>query len=451
MTLQKKEVLIIGAGSAGLTARREVAKQTSSYLIFDPGPYGTTCARVGCMPSKALIQVAEHLHQTRLFQQEGLEGAEHLKVNSKQVLQHVRQLRDHFVYHTKKGMDSWREHLKPTNVRFQGPQTLEDESGQIYEANHIIIACGSRPKTSSLADPQKALTTNEFFEEKNLPQSLAVLGSGVIALEIGQACHHLGIQTDFFLLKKRLSLFTDPEIHDYALNLFENQYTFKLLNPQTSLEDYEKILVAIGRENNLMHLNLEAAGLDPKNLNFDEETLQIQGTKHFLAGDCTGDRTLLHEAADEGRIAGLNSLKDHPQAFLRRTPLGIVFSSPQIALIGKRFSQLPEGSLSGKVNYEHQGRARIKGENQGLLKIYGNGSTGELLGAEMIGPQAEHLAHFLAILIQKKMKVSEALQLPFYHPVLEEGLRTALRDLKNQIPSEKNLYEIQKKKKPKTY
>jgi dihydrolipoamide dehydrogenase len=158
------------------------------------------------------------------------------------------------------------------------------------------------------------------------------------------------------------------------------------------------------------------------------------GDSHiFIAGDADADVPLLHEAADEGRLAGGNAIR-FPAVYkrARRTPLAIVFSDPQIALVGRHHVQLQDEDIDfavGDVCFEDQGRSRVMLVNQGLLRVYGEKISGLLLGAEMIGPQNEHLAHLLAWAIQMRMTVTEVLEMPFYHPVIEEGLRTALRNL----------------------
>jgi dihydrolipoamide dehydrogenase len=118
----------------------------------------------------------------------------------------------------------------------------------------------------------------------------------------------------------------------------------------------------------------------------------------------------------------------------RRVPIGIVFTDPQIAIVGGGFHALPEGSFAtGQASFEDQGRARIMNRNTGLLNVYADLATGRFLGAEMLVPAAEHLAHLLALALQNKMTIAQMLEMPFYHPVIEEGLRTALRELERKL------------------
>jgi dihydrolipoamide dehydrogenase len=179
---------------------------------------------------------------------------------------------------------------------------------------------------------------------------------------------------------------------------------------------------------------LDAHGLPP----IEPCTLQVGHLPVFIAGDADRDRPLLHEAADEGHIAGINAVLaaqgEPPRRFRRRTPLSIVFSQPNAAAVGLRHAQL-EGQphLVGEVDFARQGRARVAQHNYGLLRLYAQAGTGRLLGAEMCAPAGEHLAHLLALAIDRELTVHELLRMPIYHPVLEEGLRTALRDAARQL------------------
>jgi dihydrolipoamide dehydrogenase len=206
--------------------------------------------------------------------------------------------------------------------------------------------------------------------------------------------------------------------------------------PRTERFDY--VLAATGRKPNVEHLALENAGvaLDAKGVPvFDPYTLQSGGSSVFIAGDVSNYLPLLHEAADEGRIAGENAARfPNVAAGLRRTPLGIVFTDPQIAIVGPGFAHLKTHALAtGEVSFEDQGRARVMLRNRGHLRVYGDPETGRFLGAEMVGPDAEHIGHLLAWALQSGMTVERMLEMPFYHPVVEEGLRTALRALDAHI------------------
>jgi dihydrolipoamide dehydrogenase len=144
---------------------------------------------------------------------------------------------------------------------------------------------------------------------------------------------------------------------------------------------------------------------------------------------------LLHEATDQGRIAGSNAAR-YPdvQAGLRHVPFSIAFTDPQIALLGQTHGSLEPGRfVVGAASFDDQGRSRVMRKNKGLLHVYVETGTARLLGAAMIAPHAEHLAHLLAWACQSEMTVPQMLKLPFYHPVLEEGIRSALRDAREKL------------------
>jgi dihydrolipoamide dehydrogenase len=162
--------------------------------------------------------------------------------------------------------------------------------------------------------------------------------------------------------------------------------------------------------------------------------MQIEQSHVFIAGDVNADLPLLHEAADEGSIAGANAarfaLGQAVVAGERRSPLMVIFTEPNIAVTGQMYKSLDlTRTAQGSVDFKGQGRSRVMLMNQGCLRVYADIETGLFLGAEMVGPRLEHIAHLLAWAHQMKMTVRQMLSMPFYHPVIEEGLRTALREL----------------------
>lgn len=467
--MKKIKVAIIGAGSAGLSARREVAKVTEDYLVFDGGTLGTTCARVGCMPSKVLIQAGEDMYKSSKFNDFGIHGASSLNVNLPEVMTHVRKLRDRFVRAVEGGMKSWTDqHLIREYVELTGLNSLKTETGTEYECEKIIITTGTSPYAPDVLKGHESYlySSDTIFEQIDLPQKIAVLGLGVIGIELGQALHRLGVDILGIARRRSISGIYNPDINEYACKHFEKEMNVNFTG-LTSVEEVDeqleltlgdgskhkvdKVLLANGRKLNLEKINLspllsikDKNGLPPIN----NETFQLEEHPHiFIAGDLTGEKQILHEASDEGKIAGHNSVRSKPDHFLTRTPLGITFSEPNIAFCGRHYQELKDEKVDfeiGKVTFEGQGRSIIKLKEVGLLHIYGEKSTGKLLGAEMIGPDNEHLAHLLAWCIQMNLTVNQVLEMPFYHPVVEEGMRTALRDLRSKVDVEPNILELRK-------
>ncbi|MCK5920504.1 MAG: dihydrolipoyl dehydrogenase [Methylococcales bacterium] len=451
----KYHTLIIGAGTAGLSARREVSKLTDNYLVIDDGPLGTTCARIGCMPSKVLIQAANDFHRRHKFDTLGITGSDGLGIDHFKTMAHVRGLRDYFVGFVKEGIGKWADdHLIRKRATFIDANTL-DLGDERVQADNIIIASGSSPVIpgSWRQYSDHLITTDDFFELETLPKRVAVVGLGVIGIELGQALSRLGVEVVGLSLGKAIGGLSDPELQDYAADTFSQEFETVFAAAEIfSVSDagivvgagdkqwtVDKILLTLGRSPNLNSLNLSATGA---NLNergvpeIDQETLRIKGTPIYLAGDATGERNLLHEAADEGRIAGYNAVRGDDHCFRRRPLLAVTFSDPNIAIVGKSWRELSNSDkafVTGSASYESQGRATVMLKDKGQVHVYADRASGVFLGAEMIAPGAEHFAHLLSWIVTMGISVHEVLSLPFYHPVLEEGLRTAFRDAASKV------------------
>lgn len=454
MEHREVEVAIIGAGSAGLYALSQVRRSGKSFVLINGGPAGTTCARVGCMPSKALIQVAEDYHRRSTLGRYGVDGHEELSLELPEALGYVQDLRDTFVDRVvSNSTDQMGDEFIAGYARFLGPDSLEVEGRLRIRARRIIIATGSRP---IVPEPwrrfgERILTTDTLFEQEDLPRSLAVIGLGTIGLELGQSLHRLGVEVSGLDQLATIGGIQDPEVAKSALGIFSREFPLFLGQPaeiseegdqlQVSAGDrvvrVERVLCCIGRRPNLDRLGLEnlPVALDERGIpRFDPHTMQIGALPIFIAGDATGERPLLHEAADEGRIAGYNATRDESTAFRRKVPLLINFSDPNICAVGERWNALdPERTAVGQVNFAPVGRALIMGKNRGILRLYAEHQSGRLLGAEMVAPKGENLAHLIGWSIEQRLTVGQMLRLPFYHPVIEEALQAALYDLYAKI------------------
>ncbi|WP_297526873.1 dihydrolipoyl dehydrogenase [Thiohalobacter sp.] len=449
------DVAIIGAGSAGLTAWSQVRRRTDNWVLIDGGELGTTCARVGCMPSKALIQIAEDMARREVLAKEGIEGGEALRVDRAAAMERVEDLRDLFVDQV---LATSIDELSPeqfieSHARFVSPTELEVEGGRV-RARRVIIATGSRPLVPApwQAFGDRVLTTDDFFELDGLPDRMAVIGLGVIGLELGQALARLGIEVTGFDLAGTIGGLTDPVVAAEAAEVIGKEFPLHLGRAAEVTEagdgalrvsngevevTVDKVLVAIGRTPNVESLGLENLGcaLDDRGIPlFDPHTLQVGDLPVFIAGDVTGTRPILHEANHEGRIAGYNACAERPRRFARKTPFTIVFSDPNIVEVGASLAELEgEDIVIGEGSFRPLGRALIMAKNKGRLRLYLRRRDGRLLGANVFAPKGEHLGHLLAWCIERGSTLRELLQMPFYHPTLEEGLQSALNSLKAEL------------------
>ncbi|HJV06043.1 MAG TPA: dihydrolipoyl dehydrogenase [Chromobacteriaceae bacterium] len=452
----KVDVAVIGAGTAGLAAYRAARAQGRTAVVIEGGAYGTTCARVGCMPSKLLIAAAEAAHEARHTAPFGVHVDGTIRIDGREVMDRVRRERDRFVGFVLEGVEAI-----PAEDRFRGyarfidNTTLQVDEHSTVQASRVVIATGSSPV---IPEPfrvygDRLIVNDDVFAWETLPASVAVFGPGVIGLELGQALSRLGVRVRVFGRGGSIGPLSDPAVVQVARQVL--QADFYLDSDATILESsregeqaviryvgrdgqqvtehFDYVLAATGRAPNVKGLGLEntSLALDARGVPlFDPQTLQCGSSPVFIAGDANNILPLLHEAADEGKTAGENAAS-YPavRAGLRRAPIAVVFSDPQIMLVGKRHAELAADSfVTGEVSFENQGRSRVMLKNQGLLHVYADKSSGQFLGAEMIGPRAENLAHLLAWSVQQQLTIAQMLDMPFYHPVIEEGLRTALRD-----------------------
>lgn len=457
MDTQRVDVAVIGAGTAGLAAYRAARARGARAVIVEAGPYGTTCARVGCMPSKLLIAAAEAAHAIDAAPAFGVHVDGARRVDGREVMGRVKRERDRFVGFVLEGVEA----IPPEDrilgrARFLDRATLEIDGHTRLEARSVVIATGSRPIVPDMLKVagDRLVVNDDVFSWDDLPRSVAVFGPGIIGLELGQALARLGVRVVVLGRGGRVGPLTDPIVREVFLaavseHLYvdpgaqvervarlgdEVEVAYRALDGLPRVERFDYLLAATGRRPNVDGLGLETLGLalDAHGVPLhDTGTLRIGDTNLFIAGDAANDIPLLHEAADEGRIAGHNAANPaSAEVGQRRAPLAVVFTDPQIAIVGAGFAKLSPGTFeAGEVSFEDQGRARVILKNRGHLRVYADRATGALLGAEMAGPSAEHIGHLLAWALANKMTIASMLQMPFYHPVVEEGLRTALRDL----------------------
>ena len=462
------DVAVIGAGTAGLAAYRAAKAAGANTALIEGGDYGTTCARVGCMPSKLLIAAAEAAHAIGMAPGFGIHVDGVVRVDGRQVMDRVRRERDRFVGFVLRDVEGI-----PDADRIRGHACLVNNH-TIAVADHtcvvakgIVIATGSRAACpDSFRDlGDRLIISDDVFNWRDLPQAVAVMGPGIVGLELGQALHRLGVHVVVLGRGGRVGPLNDPEIRACAIATFNQEFT---LEPDAQIvfmqrdgdrvnirrrgadgsemtERFDFVLAATGRIPNVVGIGLDQTTLklDANGApSFDPVTTRTAGAEGesaiFLAGDASNFIPLLHEANDEGHIAGENAarlaLGRQLIPGLRRAPIGVVFTDPQIGIVGGGFHSLKAGSFAtGQASFEDQGRSRILFKNKGLLNVYGDLASGRFLGAEMLAPGAEHLAHLLSWALQNKMTVAQMLQMPFYHPVIEEGLRTALHQLEVKL------------------
>lgn len=455
------DLIIIGAGTAGISAYKKARKHTNNLRIINDGAWDTTCARVGCMPSKILISTANQLHDAHHADRVGL----NLKIDAdtSQVMQHVQTLRDRFTASVIKDVESWNpEHKISGQAKFINANTI-DVNGEQLQAKSFILAVGSSPNIDQ--DQKKILsdrliTTDEVFELPYLPKRLAVIGSGVIAIELAVAMHQLGVDVTVFARSRKVGILSSAHLQMLAqahfsqsLNiLFETlpesmsrdgdgvtiEYQDQQGQSQSIKVDY--VLSATGRSSLLSTLDLhkiDASFQDIKKLPINHDSKQLGDYPLFVVGDAFSQNPIQHVAAYTGKHVVQNALNyPHIHALPKLSPLAIIFSNPQMAIAGQSKKELEQQHIdfvTGIQSFEKQGRALTLGKNVGAIEVYIEKSSQRLLGAELFVESAEHLAHMLSWMIAEQVTLADILDRPYYHPTLEEGLRSALKHARRQL------------------
>ena len=453
---QKVDVAVIGAGTAGINAVNEIRKVTENFVLINDGPLGTTCARVGCMPSKVMIQIGDDYHRRRVLAGEGIERADQLTVDLSRAMAHVRELRDGFVGGIIEDViEPLQEQFIQGQAAFVEP-TMLAVGGRKICAETVVIATGSRPvvpgQWGHLGD--RLLTTDTIFECHRLPARVAVIGLGVIGLELGQAMKRMGIDVTGVDQLHQIGGLQDPGVSRTAVEIFKEEMPI-FLGAKARIENGEqglritgggpdfvadKALLSIGRKPNIEDLRLDRLGveLDRNGVPvYDRNTMQVGNLPVFIAGDVAYDRPVLHEVAHEGTVAGYNAVHRPVQRFKRKTPLTICFSDPNICTAGATWDQVKDTQPAVGTARFSGGREKIMLRPRGAIRIYADRKNGRLLGAEMVAPDGEHLAHLLAWSMQQGLTVFDLLAMPFYHPTVEETLKGALTELAEDVQCER--------------
>ena len=332
----KTDVAVIGAGTAGVNARAQVERAGKDWLLIEQGAYGTMCARTGCMPSKLLLAAAQIAHRARRAGVFGIQiPAEAIRVDGQAVLERVRRERDRFAELNAQSVEKLpaEKRIRGT-ARFVGPTSLVVDDHTAIEAGAVIIATGSKPiiprELAPLGDA--VLTTDTLFEMDGLPDSIAVFGTGAIGLELGQALHYLGVRVAFYNPQDQVGSFTDPVVRAGFHELLTAELDLNLGGQVTHVrhEDgcvvirhrdhkgsqrerkFARVLAAVGRRPAIEALKLEVTGIELDQQGaptFARETALCGDSPIFVAGDVDGDRTILHEAVDDGVIAGAHAAR----------------------------------------------------------------------------------------------------------------------------------------------
>ncbi|WP_152044588.1 dihydrolipoyl dehydrogenase [Aureimonas psammosilenae] len=446
------DVAVIGAGTAGRAAERSARRHGAKTLLIDEAFSGTTCVAVGCMPSKLLIAAGEAAHAVRQAHVFGVK-APPPEIDGRAVMERVRRERDKFLASDLQTIEDLPEGVAvKAKARFAGPTTLVLDDGRTVKARTVVIATGSYPAVPESFDSVSnlVLTNETIFELPTLPASVAVIGAGALGLELAQALSRLGVEITVFDKSKEIAGLEDEAVEASLREILLKEFAIltevetegepaeggvlvKWSGKERGEKRFDHVLVSAGRPPRLKDLDLEKSGIELGDKGvpvFRETTMQCGASPVFIAGDADASRPILHEASDEGTIAGRNAAL-HPtvEPVERSVPFILTFTDPPVAVIGTVPDADNKTVVTGKASYADQGRAKVMARNAGLVHFYATRDGGRIIGASMAAPAVEHMAHLVAFAVQEGKTAAELLDMPFYHPTFEEGLKPALREI----------------------
>ncbi len=446
------DVVVIGGGPGGYVAAIRAAQLGMNVACIDENDvFGGTCLRVGCIPSKALLESSHRYHEAQHTLSEHGVKASGVKLDLKTMLAR----KDKIVSQLTGGISMLLKRKKVTGYQGRGqltaPDTVTVSGGEApleLRAKHIILATGSRPATMRGIDMDGERIGDSTFalNFSEVPQRLVVIGGGYIGLELGSVWNRLGSQVTVLEAMDRILPGLDHEIGQLAHRIFEKQgLEFRTGSWVESArvegkecvvrcKDAEpihcdRVLLSTGRWPCSGDLGLEAVGIETDKRGFIpvDENFQTSVAGVYAIGDLIGGAMLAHKASEEGivcaeRISGMKSHVNYDAI------PAVVYTDPEIASVGKTEEQLKEAGIEyikGICPYGASGRAMALGDTQGRVKILANAKNDRVLGVHIIGARAGDLIAEATAAIEFGASSEDIARCCHAHPTLSELLHEA--------------------------
>ena len=451
----KADLLVIGGGPGGYVAALYAVKKGLNTVLVEREKLGGTCLNVGCIPTKALVKSSEVYKDTLLGEEFGFE-IENIKVNMNKVIDRKDKIRENLV----SGIDYL---LSKNNVRvIKGDASFLDDKIIVakrgkdeykIEAKNIIVATGSKISKINIKgiDLPFVLNSKSALDNKNLPESITIIGGGVIGMEFAFIYSNFGVKVNVVEYMDRLLTMVDDDISEEIKNIAKlngiNIYTSSKVTKIEESENgdaivffenegkekyliSENVLVAIGREPNMDGLNIEKAGIElndrGKGIKVDN-TLKTNVTGIYAVGDVNNKMQLAHVASHQGIIAVDNILSEDKEMKYDCVP-NVIFTAPEIASVGLTERECIEKKINIKVSkfpFSANGKALTMGESRGFIKIIKDIDNNKIVGASLIGADASSLISTLTVIIKNNIKDKDIADTIFAHPTTGEVIHEA--------------------------
>ncbi len=443
-------VIVIGGGPAGYVAAIRAAQHGAKVAIVEKGEFGGTCLNVGCIPTKAYLSTGEII--------EGVEnaaarGISFESTNYKVDMPKVVQYKNSVVKKLTSGVEAL---LRSNQVEiFKGVGKINKnkdvvvDGTTVIKGDKIIIAGGS--KVSNINIPginnPNVLSSDDLLALEELPETLAVIGGGVIGIEMAQAFEALGSKVTVIEMMDRIIPSIDVEASDLLTKLLKKKGVKIMTSTKiTELADKsgkvevrleggtsvvaDKVLVSIGRRP-----DIEALG----DLDFEMENGKLKVDRYmetsvkgiYAPGDVNAIKMLAHVAFRMGEVAADNAVKgNHRELNLHSSP-SVVYTHPEVAMVGLTEEQAREkyDVRIGRFDFVANGRAMASGDNIGFVKVIADNTYGEILGVHIVGPAAAEIINQASLIVEMEITVDEVVKTIYGHPTYSEALFEACADV----------------------
>ena len=464
------DVIIIGSGPGGYVTAIRAAQLGFSTAIVEREYLGGICLNWGCIPTKALLRSAEIFHYLQHAKDYGLSASE-VRYDPSAVVKRSRgvakRLADGvgFLMRKNKVAVIWGE----ATIEAPGKVTVKAGEGEApkgalgpgsYQAKHIIVATGARPRVLAGLEPDKKLiwTYFEAMVPDRVPKSLLVVGSGAIGIEFASFYRTLGAEVTVIEVLPQILPVEDAEIAAFARRSFERQgikihtgakvtkLDKKADGVTATIDDgrggtqtisAERVISAVGVVGNIEHLGLEKLGVKTeRGFIIIDGACKTSVPGIYAIGDVAGPPLLAHKAEHEGVICveAIKGLNPHPLD--KRLIPGCTYCSPQIASVGLTEQAAKDKKLDirvGRFPFVGNGKAIALGEDQGLVKVIFDKKTGQLLGAHMVGAEVTELIQGYVIAMNLETTEAELMHTVFPHPTLSEMMKEAVLDAYGRV------------------
>jgi len=456
------QVVVIGGGPAGYVAAIKAAQLGAKVAIVEKGTFGGTCLNVGCIPTKTYLknaEIIEHIHAA---------ASRGIIVDTASIRVDMEKVQEHKNSVVKKLTSGVVALLKSNGVDiYQGLGKINKNKDvvvndtQIIKADKIILAGGSKASRINIPgiENKKVLTSDDLLAIKEVPETLAVIGGGVIGTEMGQSFAGLGSNVIIIEMMDRIVPTLDLEIsaelqkhiQKKGMKVITNARITEIVDKGDKLEIRiegkesviaDKALISIGRVPDLDGIGEVKLETERGKIKVNE-FMETSVPGIYAPGDVNGIKMLAHVAFRMGEVAAENAVKGNKRSIKLLSAPSVVYTSPEVAQVGLTEEQAREKYEDiriGRFQFAANGRALASGDAVGFVKVIADNRYGEVLGVHIIGPSAAEIITQASLIMEMEITVDEVVNTIYGHPTYSEALLEAFADVLGEaihIPKKK--------------